>query len=177
MTEPVQVVLLAQPPFDLEDHQRLADAVERHAGAPVRRLKGSLAQLDADGFVVLVALDPQLALRECTPEQAVAMLPRLVAFAAGPREALRSLEEVPTAAVIDRLSLLEWSGDPDPDPNGWARGPAGLRSLAQPIGATCSSLFTGVRHCLLESAMHDGLPHLLVDYLRAYEREVLAGAR
>ena len=173
MTELLQVTLLAQPPFDLEDYRPLADAIERHASAQVRRLEGSLAQLDADGFVVLLALDPQLALKECSPEQAAALTPRVVGFAAGPREAVRSLEKLPTAAVIDRLSLLEWSGDPD----SWARGPAGLRALAKPIGATCSPLFRSERHCLLESSAHEGLPHLLVDYLRAYELQVLAAER
>ena len=36
-------------------------------------------------------------------------------------------------------------------------------------GAGCTPLFRGEDYCMLVSEEHDGLPHLLADYLRAYE--------
>ena len=169
MTAPLSITMVADGTLPLPEYRALATALEPHTHSPVRWVDGTLADLDDDGFVVLVTVrDVESALTDAGPERATRLRPRLVISDGSPREALTALEHTATAAALDRLSLLEWSPE-----RGFARGPAGLRSVGEAIGAGCVALFGGDRHCLLESHRHDGLPHLLVDYLREYERRAL----
>src|SRR5262249_1086428 len=45
--------------------------------------------------------------------------------------------------------------------------------LAKPLGLCCSSLpwFRSKHYCGLESSRHRGMPHILADYLAAYDRD------
>jgi hypothetical protein len=171
VTAPLSVTLVVEAPLDADDYDRFAEAIGRHAGTPVRRLSGPLVPPAPDGFVVLAAVrDIGSAVGDCPPELERSLRRRIVSFASSPRDSVRVAEREGVAGVIDALSFLEWGSQKR---RNWARGPVGLRSLGPAIGATCVSLFKSETHCLLESTTHDGLPHLLVDYLRAYDAEVL----
>lgn len=124
-------------------------------------IDGTLADAPASGFVVFVSVRGA----HGAPAE---LLPRLIVCAGGQRDAVEGLDAIPAAAAIDTVSLLEWEPS-----QAYAVGPAGRRSVGEAIGASCVSLFGGERNCLLQSSLHAGLPHLLANYLRAYERLVL----
>ena len=168
---PVALTVVAESHVNPGRYRELAQALEDYAGSPVRWIDGSLADVEDDSFVLFASLrDAPSALGELDPARADHVRRRLVVFEAGPREALAATEVTPVAAAVDRLSLLEWSGA---EYQGGARGPVGLRRVGESIGAACTPIFDGDPYCLLESDRHEGLPHLLVDYLRAYGQLML----
>jgi hypothetical protein len=140
--------------------------LERHAGAPVV-VQAGLREIDPSvGFVLLSTLyDLPTLLEPFAPDKRADLLERLVVFTSGPGEALAEAERFGSAGAIDRVSFLGWrSGGRS------GRGPTGLRSVAAEMGVECAGRFTGERYCLLQSTAYEGLPHLLVDYLRIYEQ-------
>ena len=123
------------------------------------------------GIVLLVpAGDLQRSLAACGPELAKNLPSRLVLFDVSRQPLLETLERYRVAGAVDSLSLAQWLAQPSPG----AVGPYGLRQLAREVGATCVPLAPyGSRHyCLYESDRHQGLPHLLADYLRATSASV-----
>jgi hypothetical protein len=167
VTAPLRLTAVSDGSLPMPEYRALAAAAGAHAGAPVRWVEGTPADVaHVDGFVLLVSvLDAGSALRAVPAERAAELMPWLVPSESSPRRALEALAVAPTAAVLDRRTLREWTPGV-----GVARGPCGLRSVAETVGATCAELYGDDRHCLLQSRRHDGLPHLLVDYLRAHQR-------
>ena len=162
---PLQLLWWADGSPPMPEYRPLAEAAERYAGTPVRWVDGTLADVpDPGGFVWLRWSTQPRRCGPSSPERAAEMRSRLVPSASTPTQALQALAHTPTAAVLDRRSLRSWTPS-----QGFARGPAGLRTVAGMLGATCAEPYVEARHCLLESRRHDGLPHLLVDYLRTYE--------
>ena len=165
MTATVRITLVERG-ADAEEVEPLVEALGNYAGAPVGRVP-HLGAAEPGGFFLVPAIqDLAGLLAGCGPELAAALRPRLITFSSGPADAVLAAELDRVAGVVDRLGVLEWAGQQG---TGWARGPAGLRRLAEAAGAGCTPLFRGEDYCMLVSEAHDGLPHLLADYLRAYE--------
>jgi len=157
----LRVTAVADGSLPVADFERLLAALP---DAETGWIDGTPADAPATGFVLFVSVRGA---HGAPPE----LLPRLIVCSPGQRDAVAGLDAIPAAAAIDTVSLLEW------DPNqAFAVGPAGRRSVGEAVGASCVPLFGGDRHCLLQSSLHAGLPHLLADYLRAYEPLVLASS-
>jgi hypothetical protein len=166
VTRPLHLTVVCEPPEPPERYERFRAGLERHAGAPVVVQDRLRDVHPSAGFVLLSALyDLPSLLVPFAAEERATLLERLVLFTSGPREALAEAERFGLAGAIDELSFLGW-----PAGARSARGPTGLRSVAAAMGVECAARFGGERYCLLRSDAHEGLPHLLVDYLRAYER-------
>ena len=167
MTGALGITFICDPSESMS-YEDFVAAVARHAGAPVVLIRARLADAEVgEGFVLLATLyDLHTTLESFPPERRASLVKRLVVFSRGPADALELAERTGVAAAIDRLSLLEWQSDPA---STLARGPTGLRSVAAAMGVECADRFGGERYCLLQSTAHEGLPHLLVDYLRTYE--------
>jgi hypothetical protein len=85
-----------------------------------------------------------------------------------PKILQRVLEPYQLPAAIDSMSVSEWRSDAERMVKG-AKGLWGRHEIAEKIGARCSTifLFRSEHYAYLSSDHHDGLPHLLADYLRA----------
>jgi hypothetical protein len=79
----------------------------------------------------------------------------------------RTIEPLKVAGAIDEFAMIS---DSSPEQPG-ASGLIGRKDLAPIIGATCGSFPLPSEHyAYLTSETHNGLPHLLVDYLRALQK-------
>ena len=182
---PLRITILLEPPRDgvitgqerpdpwLE---RFAAELGRHAGAEVPIVAGLLSQAPATGMVIArLSLDLTGALAECSPALRRSLAPRVVPLDVYRGEVFDLLATHRLAAAIETLSYHDWMRQ-SPELR-MASGPHGLCSIASTIGGRCSEAFRRGQYCLLESDDHYGLPHLLADYLRAYDCERRSGAR
>ena len=158
------------PRINLAHDEAFVRAVANHAGVAIEPIHGRLCDhVPADGFVLLHSADLHVALAACAPADRVSIAARIVALdVSRSRIFSRVLEGLRLAAAVDYASHLAWSREPSSLANSEACGLYGLRSIASAIGATCdSSAGTSENYCFLNSAAHEGLPHLLADYLSA----------
>jgi hypothetical protein len=132
-------------------------------------VKDALRRAPADTYVLFAASgDLSRSLAECGPDLAARLAPRVVLLDVSWQKALEQLEQHRLAGAVDSLRLSEWLA-----PSSNCAGPFGLRYLAQPLGASCAPLpaLRSAHYCLLQSQQHRGMPHLLADYLVAYDRD------
>lgn len=173
----MRITLLLEPsadraiPFAVgpERYQRLADELGRYAATPVKILNDVLRKAPADGYVLFAGSgDLSRSLAECASKFAERLTPRLVLVDVSWQKALEQLEEHRLAGAVDSLRMSEWLARPSS-----ATGPFGLRYLAKPLGASCVPMpaLLSARYCLLQSEQHRGMPHLLANYLAAYDRD------
>jgi hypothetical protein len=160
-----------------ERYTRFIEDLGRHAGISVAYREGVFRDVAPDqGFILLHTTgDPAMVLSECAPERRAEYASRLVPVGVDRTKIFdRVLENLSLPAAVDALTFFEWETR-DPAHTG-ARGPHGLSELAPQIGARCL-LFKSARYCYLASDTHEGLPHLLADYLLALHRTTGAGGR
>lgn len=173
----MRITLLFEPsadraiPFAVgpERYQRLADELGRYAGAPVRIVNDLLRKAPADAYVLFAGSgDLSRSLADCGPVLAAQLAPRLVLLDVSWQKAIEQLEQHRLAGAVDSLRLSEWLARPSS-----SVAPFGLRYLAKPLGATCVPMpaLRSAHYCLLQSEQHRGMPHLLADYLAAYDRD------
>jgi hypothetical protein len=171
----LQISLVSEParlPCDYpvagpEQYNRFVAAVERHLGSAVERRYGFLRDVaPSTGFILLDgSAHPEIVLEECSAKGLGELASRLVPLGRSQTRIFENvLEKLEVPAAVDGLSFVEWEAA-DPDAIG-AWGPYGRSDIAPLIGAKCV-LYESPRYCYLQSASHYGLPHLLVDYLRA----------
>jgi transcriptional regulator with XRE-family HTH domain len=174
----VRITLLFEPSADravpfaagAERYQRLADELARYAGAQVQTVKGGLRSAPADAYVLFAgAGDLARSLSDCGPALAARLSTRIVLLDVSWQKALEQLESHRLAGAVDSLRLSEWLARPSS-----GTGPFGLRYLTHPLGVSCSPVpaLRSAHYCLLQSERHRGLPHLLADYLAAYDRDL-----
>jgi hypothetical protein len=173
----MQITLLYEPsaerkiPFaaGAERYRRFAEELGRYAGTPVRVVEGYLKSTHEDGYILFAGSgDVSRSLAECGRERAAQLAPRILLLDVSWQRALEQLERNRLAGAVDSLRMSEWLAHPSS-----CTGPFGLRYLTKAIGASCVPL-PGLRsrhYCLLESKSHRGMPHLLADYLTAYDRD------
>lgn len=158
--------------YERRDHlNHFTEELRRYTAQAVPLIFSRLCDaLPLDGFIVV---DPQNgpdgALEEVDAEQRSEVAARLIPInVSRSRNVERLLESRTVVAAIDSLSFHQWELPRRP--------PApiyqlyGRRHLAPFIGARCSPLHMSEHYCWLESRGHMGLPHLLVDYLAAFEK-------
>jgi hypothetical protein len=174
----MQITLFLDPSGDralpfgagLERYQRLADELGRYAGTNVPILKNVLANAPADGFVLLAGSGDLLrSLSNYDSPTVARIIARTVLLDVSWQRALEQLEGHRLAGAVDSLRLSEWLARPSS-----CAGPFGLRYLADSLGASCVPLppLRSQHYCLLQSTWHRGMPHLLADYLTAYDRDL-----
>jgi|SRR5882672_7376070 len=147
-------------------YARFIEEFAQYTASPVRMLQ-DLHEAPDDGFVVFAGADVRTALQAMPADQQASLARRVVPINASQPDILEKLlEPFSFLAAIDTFSFLQWRRAPL-DLAG-ARGLWGLRNIAPLIGASCAA-FISQRYCHLESATHHGLPHLLADYLIAYQ--------
>lgn len=159
------------PSFHLGPNQRFIDEIGRHTGVTVPRVSGRLCDVAPDeGFILLSASHPGESLAACATELQQKLAARMVPLDVSRSRIFdRVLEGLSVPAAVDSVSHLEWS-QAAPDVTG-ARGPYGLRSIGTTLGAPCGDGVEGSRnYCYLTSATHQGLPHLLADFLIALHK-------
>lgn len=178
---PLQITYVNEPPRIYPDpypmrperYNQFIDAVGRCAGRPVRCVRGFLKDVAPEhGFILLNArVHPRLVVNECAQAGRDSIASRLVPIELTQGRLCESvLEPLSLAGGIDSLSLFDWDLSiwaPAARPG--ARGLHGLREIGLRIGVSCLTL-ESPRYGYFTSAKHDGLPHLLVDYLRELER-------
>jgi len=148
-------------------YDRFVNELEHHAGIQISRVHGLLRDVAPPNGIVLFdgSADVEIALGECSPGVRADLQARIIPIGATRVRILDNLlEPLSLLAAIDGLSFWEWDTD-EPGTKG-ARGLYGLRELGASVGARCA-VFESARYCYLQSEAHDGLPHLLADYLRA----------
>jgi len=153
-----------------ERYHRLADELGRYAGTTVRTVQEFTPESVKDGYLLWVTSgDPTRLLGGLPPTVANHLTARTVLVDVSWQQALEQLDRYRFAAAVDSLRFSEWLARPSS-----ARGPFGLSRLASVIGASCISL-PGLRsrhYCLLEGGPHQGMPHVLADYLWAYDEDL-----
>ena len=173
----MRITLLIEPsrdpaiPFAAgpERYQRLADELSRYAGTQVQIIKDILRKAPDDSYVFFAGGgDVSRSLADCGSELAARLAPRIVLLDVSWQRALEQLERHRLAGAVDSLRLSEWLARPSS-----CTGPFGLRYLSKPLEAPCTPLpaFRSAHYCLLQSKHHRGMPHLLADYLAAYDRD------
>jgi hypothetical protein len=173
----MRITLLFEPPPDRaipfaagpERYQRLVDELSRYVGTQVQIVKDVLQKAPTDTYVLFAGVgDLSRSLGNCGPALAAQLAPRIVLLDVSWQKALEQLEKYRLAGAVDSLRLSEWLARPSS-----CTGPFGLRYLTKSLGASCVPLpsFCSARYCLLESKYHRGMPHLLANYLAAYDRD------
>lgn len=123
---------------------------------------------EADFVLLSASIAPSLALAECALEHQMEWARQLVPLQVSRTGIFEMLEKLSLPAAITSLAITEWEASQGSDPG--ASGLYGQREIGCVAGASCVSLFASERYCYLESKAHQGLPHLLADYLRAWAR-------
>jgi transcriptional regulator with XRE-family HTH domain len=173
----MRIILLLEPsadgtfpfPAGPERYQRLAHELSRYAGTQVQIIKDVLRKAPADAYVLFAGRgDLSRSLADCGPALAAQLAPSIVLLDVSWQKALEQLERHRLAGGVDSLRLSEWLARPSS-----CTGPFGLRYLTKPLAASCVPMpsFRSAHYCLLQSEYHRGMPHLLADYLAAYDRD------
>jgi hypothetical protein len=153
-----------------ERYQRLIDELSRYAGVQIPIIKDVLRKVPTDTYVLFAGTgDVSRSLSDCGPALAGQLAPRIMLLDVSWQRALEQLEEHRLAGAVDNLRLSEWLARPSS-----CTGPFGLRDLIRPLGVSCVPLapFNSAHYCLLKSKHHHGMPHLLSDYLAAYNDDL-----
>lgn len=190
----VRIVLVQEPTragflphTDRPDRfNRFIDELGKFAGASIMRMHGSLrdaiAKFKHEYLLLHTRLHPRDALQECGEAAQAGVAARLVALDQHyPKVAEMVLEPLSIAAAIDTWSYNTWVADHwsgTTSATGVHRpGVYGLTDVGARIGATLHPNESG-RYCLFTGPRHEGgLPHLLVDYLRALDQVRSTAAR
>lgn len=151
-------------------YERFLKEVERHASCTIG-LTEELQEAPESDFIVFAGADLRATLQRYSAGDQVAFSRRLVPMNASSSDIFEGLlEPLSLPAAIDSMSFAGWHlGQTG------ARGLHGLRSIGSTIGASCL-VFQSENYCYFKSERHQGLPHLLVDYLNAYRAAMLGGA-
>lgn len=149
---------------------RFVAQIEQRAGIRIEQLdRPPPASLPVDGFLMLAPSVAPTSLLELVPmDQRPALAARLVPIVGdlSHEQIFALLEAHACAAAIDAMSVHDWESRIKVFLG--SMGPHGQRRIAPMVSAECGR-FESERYCYLRSATHEGLPHLLVDYLRALE--------
>jgi hypothetical protein len=173
----MRITLLYEPsaerkiPFaaGAERYHRFADELGRYAGIRVPVVEDSLRNAPTDAYILFAASgDLSRSLSACSPIQAAELPSRIVLLDIGWQQTLQELEQHRLAGAVDSLRMSEWLARPTS-----CKGPFGLKYFAKALGVNCSTLpwFQSKHYCRLDSNRHRGLPHLMADYLAAYDRD------
>lgn len=179
--EPVRAAALATDEILRKRPDRFGnfcDALGAHAGSAVHVATQSLCDVVKqypDAYILLSThRHPREALRECSIDVQARVAARVVALEQdGPRVAEDVLEPLSIAGAIDTWSLMTWKESywNRNDADHWKQaigtiGFLGLAGVGAGVGARCHP--GDSRYCYLSGPLHEGgLPHLMVDYLRA----------
>jgi hypothetical protein len=160
-------------PSGSQRYARFINEVGRFAGVSIPLVQGFLREVAPSEGIILLdgSAHPTLVLDECAAEERADLARRLVPIDESRIRIFENLlEPLSLPAAVDGMTLMEWESE-DPDKPG-AYGPYGRRDIAQLVGASCL-MYESERYCYLHSLTHNGLPHLLADYLTAYANAVL----
>jgi hypothetical protein len=155
------------PSVNPDRYGRFLDEVSHYHGANVPSIEGALQDVARPrGFILFVGSHVEVALNRCEPEVRRRLAARLLPIEVLNRPKIfeRVLEPLSLAGAIDSMSLSEWMSTAATKVG--ARGLYGRKDVRSQIGASCL-LFESERYCYFQSGTHQGLPHLVVDYLKA----------
>ncbi len=162
------------PRVNLGRDEQLINEIGRCAGISIPFVEGRLPDVGPqDGFILWNAHGRDLAepFAADTAERAASLVDRfanrLIQIDASTSRIFIGLERLCIAAAIDVESHRHWARGA----SSRAQGIYGRRETAEAIGAVCDDQRHGSEHyCYIVSDRHDGLPHLLADYLSALNR-------
>lgn len=156
--------------LNLGNDERFAQEVARLAEADLRFLQGRLAEVGPDDGVILWSCqghDPGAAFVASSPEDAAELVARFgsrtVAIDASTSRIFDRLERLRLAAAIDVSAHTAWTNSEHGHTG--RQGIYGRRDIAKLIGAQCDEAVGSASYGYMTSRQHDGLAHLLADYL------------
>jgi hypothetical protein len=173
----MRITLLFEPsaerkmPFaaGAERYRRFSEELGQYAGTLVPVVEGFLRNAPEDTYILFAGNgDLSHSLAGFSPDRAARLCSRIVLVDVSWQQTLKELERHRLAGAVDSLRMSEWLARPSS-----CKGPFGLRYLAKALGVSCASLpwFQSRHYCRLDSDRHRGMPHLLADYLTAYDRD------
>lgn len=180
----MHITLLYEPPtgraatpstVGVQRYAPLIDELRCLTGGPVAVMPGTLQDAPPEGYILFAGWNWSAAVANLERCGAGQVAPRTVLLDVSGLSALPLLERYHFAGAVDSLRLSEWLaqvGEGDRLTRGSSCvGPFGHQALADAVGASCVPLpgYRSEHYCLLQSDRHEGLPHLLVDYLRVYD--------
>jgi hypothetical protein len=151
---PLSISFVCYPPNEPQ-HQgaltarcsRFISELGQHIHSPLTTYN-RLHEAPGSDFIVLSGADARAALESYPIDAQPGFARRLIPInASRPRILERLLEPLSVPCAVDAMSLAECE-------------------VGKAVGATCL-LFESERYCFLQSAVHNGLPHLLASYLTA----------
>ena len=177
------VTFICEPGLDPagRDDTRLcyafAEAVGKYGKISVPFIEGALhTGLPEAGFILLrPATSVQAAIAACTAAQQVGLASRIVPVGIDLRGIFENvLENLSVPAAVADWSLHELESTHRMRLG--ARGPHGLKTIAASLGVECKNPRRGPpgepldsdRYCFMHGPTHEGVPHLLVEYLAAF---------
>jgi hypothetical protein len=166
-SEPISLVLEVDTYGNPAFLERFISELECRTNQKIRTIRTSLADaLPLVGYVLLVSRNhTKFSLDECSEADRSDIAARLVPMLVDANRAFEEiLEPYSTAAAISDVSFQEWRSV-SPGQSGGAYSVYGLREVAIPLQARCLEFRSSERYCCLRSSTHQGLPHLLGDYL------------
>lgn len=163
----------------LDIYTPFVDAVSRHADVAIPRINGFLRDVaPPDGFILFVG-SAEVSLEECAPERRASLAARMVPLRVPGSRVCEWLESFSVPAAVTEIGSWltdSWQSADERPPGAW--GLYGIRDIGARIGALVGpgpALFHSARYNYLASPTHEDLPHLLVDYLTAYQEVAATG--
>ena len=156
----------------LEFYMPFVTELSRHAGVVIPVKEGFLPDVaPPDGFILFHCTgSTEITLAQLPEAQRTDIASRLIPIDVPFMPLYESLlEPFSIPAAVDSLAYGMW-GPMTPKNRPAARGLLGLRELGATLGAGCDDMGSE-RYCSLYSDRHEGLPHLLADYLAAWRAE------
>lgn len=171
---PLRVLCVSElPDSESGTHQyaRFLGALGRYLGEAVPLVRVPLCDVKSPvDFVILETFDVEQSLAGCADNERSQLAKRLIpVYPRRGRGVLHSqMERLPLVGALESLSIGIQDSADSMSPK--AEGLTGRRDLASLIEVPCADdlMMPPSGYCFMESTKHNGLAHLLADYLRCF---------
>jgi len=171
---PLRVLFVSElPDSESGTHQyaRFLDDLGRYLGEAVPLARVPLCEVKQSvDFVILETLDVEQSLARCDDNHRSQLAKRLIPLYPRRGRGLfhSQMERLPLVGALEALRVGSQDLADAVSPK--AHGLTGRRDLASLIGITCADdlMMPPSGYCFMESTKHNGIAHLLADYLRCF---------